>query len=122
MPPANNNFVTDNSFSSVFGNQDSKSGEYLIRPLSLFYEIQISLLSHSCQIKCTVSFLSFFLFFPLSSHSHHVRVYIHFGERFLASDFVSYFCILLNSLDSLATPVQVNPKKEKKEKKTVPLN
>ncbi|XP_043603244.1 phosphatidylinositol-binding clathrin assembly protein LAP isoform X24 [Bombus pyrosoma] len=26
VPPANNNFVTDNSFSSVFGNQDSKSG------------------------------------------------------------------------------------------------
>ncbi|XP_068986467.1 phosphatidylinositol-binding clathrin assembly protein LAP isoform X32 [Bombus flavifrons] len=25
VPPANNNFVTDNSFSSVFGNQDSKS-------------------------------------------------------------------------------------------------
>ncbi|CAK9803461.1 Phosphatidylinositol-binding clathrin assembly protein LAP [Anthophora quadrimaculata] len=27
VPPANNNFVTDNSFSSVFGNQDSQSGE-----------------------------------------------------------------------------------------------
>ncbi|XP_076300440.1 phosphatidylinositol-binding clathrin assembly protein lap isoform X15 [Lasioglossum baleicum] len=26
VPPANNNFVTDNSFSSVFGNQDSQSG------------------------------------------------------------------------------------------------
>ncbi|XP_033365164.1 phosphatidylinositol-binding clathrin assembly protein LAP isoform X13 [Bombus vosnesenskii] len=26
VPAANNNFVTDNSFSSVFGNQDSKSG------------------------------------------------------------------------------------------------
>ncbi|XP_012175046.1 phosphatidylinositol-binding clathrin assembly protein LAP isoform X14 [Bombus affinis] len=26
VPPANNNFVTDNSFSSVFGNQESKSG------------------------------------------------------------------------------------------------
>ena len=34
MPPANNNFVTDNSFSSVFGNQESKSGEYLIRPIA----------------------------------------------------------------------------------------
>ena len=42
VPPANNNFVTDNSFSSVFGNQDSKSGEYLIRSLSLFHEMQIS--------------------------------------------------------------------------------
>lgn len=28
VPPANNNFVTDYSFSSVFGNQDSQSGEY----------------------------------------------------------------------------------------------
>ncbi|XP_012144795.1 phosphatidylinositol-binding clathrin assembly protein lap isoform X20 [Megachile rotundata] len=27
VPPANNNFVTDNSFSSVFGNQDSQSGQ-----------------------------------------------------------------------------------------------
>ncbi|XP_076230480.1 phosphatidylinositol-binding clathrin assembly protein lap isoform X17 [Nomia melanderi] len=26
VPPANNNFVTDNSFSSVFGNQDAQSG------------------------------------------------------------------------------------------------
>lgn len=28
VPPANNNFVTDNSFSSVFGNQESQPGEY----------------------------------------------------------------------------------------------
>lgn len=34
VPPANNNFVTDNSFSSVFGNQDAQSGKCSIRLFS----------------------------------------------------------------------------------------
>lgn len=103
VPPANNNFVTDNSFSSVFGNQDSKSGEYLIRPISLVYEIKIFNLS---LVKLNALYLLSFTF------TLYMYIFISFyGERFLASDFVSYVCILLNRLDSLTMPGQVNPKR-----------
>lgn len=65
-PPANNNFVTDNSFSSVFGNQDQQSSKCLLHIVVDIIHERIYTRLRFCAPLFSFSVICTFLLFFLS--------------------------------------------------------